>query len=103
MVNSFPSFKCSLTISFYFSKKNSPPHPNGDQNVLLNLVPSVFSLFNAAAMASDPSIEAAEGLPERVLLWNETEAEEQQVNQVGASACGATAVLNVLVRKQLQI
>lgn len=82
-----------------------------NENVLLNLVPRVFSLFDMAArstptlpkiteMSSDPSVEeAAEGLPERVLLWNETEAEEQEVKQVGTSACGATAVLNVLVRK----
>lgn len=38
-------------------------------------------------------------LPERVVLWDETEVAEKQVNQVGTSACGATAVLNVLVRQ----
>ncbi|PFX27994.1 uncharacterized protein LOC111326892 [Stylophora pistillata] len=35
-------------------------------------------------------------LPERVVLWDETEVAEKQIEQVGASACGATAVLNVL-------
>lgn len=47
-------------------------------------------------MASDPSV----GLPERVVLWDDSEAEEKQVKQGGTSACGATAVLNVLVRKK---
>lgn len=51
-------------------------------------------------MASDPSVLKVEGLPERVVLWNDSEAEEKQVKQVGTSACGATAVLNVLVRKK---
>ena len=52
-------------------------------------------------MAADRSFSLNEQdrLPERVVLWNETEAAEKQVKQVGASACGATAVLNVLVRK----
>lgn len=51
-------------------------------------------------MASDPSLlNEDDNLPERVVLWDETEADEKQVEQVGASACGATAVLNVLVRK----
>lgn len=53
-------------------------------------------------MAADSSLHAAnedDKLPERVVLWDETEAAEKQVKQVGTSACGATAVLNVLVRK----
>lgn len=37
-------------------------------------------------------------LPERVVLWDETEVAKKQIEQVGASACGATAVLNVLVK-----
>ena len=41
-------------------------------------------------------------LPERVILWDETEVVKKQVNQVGTSACGATAVLNVLVRSVRQ-
>jgi len=51
-------------------------------------------------MASDPWRLLKDELPERVVLWDETEAEEKQVEQVGTSACGATAVLNVLVRKR---
>ncbi|KAJ7337156.1 hypothetical protein OS493_010010 [Desmophyllum pertusum] len=50
-------------------------------------------------MAADSSLHAAnedDKLPERVVLWDETEAAEKQVKQVGTSACGATAVLNVL-------
>lgn len=55
-------------------------------------------------MAADSSLRAASAnkkdkLPERVVLWDETEVAKKQVNQVGTSACGATAVLNVLVRK----
>ena len=52
-------------------------------------------------MADDGSHAANEKdeLPERVVLWDETEVAEKQVNQVGTSACGATAVLNVLVRQ----
>lgn len=38
----------------------------------------------------------ADGLPASVLLWSDAEAEEKQVKQLGTSACGATAVLNVL-------
>ena len=30
------------------------------------------------------------------MIWNEVEACKRQINQVGASACGATAVINVL-------
>lgn len=43
--------------------------------------------------------------PERVVLWDEDEAEDKQIKQVGASACGATAALNVLVSftKQLKL
>ena len=33
---------------------------------------------------------------EKVMIWNEVEACKRQINQVGTSACGATAVINVL-------
>lgn len=51
-------------------------------------------------MATECSLHALEEdkLPERVVLWDETEVSEKQIRQVGVSACGATAVLNVLVR-----
>ncbi len=32
-------------------------------------------------------------------LWTLDEAESKQVTQIGASACGATAVINTLVHK----
>ena len=41
--------------------------------------------------------------PERVVLWDEDEAEDKQIKQVGASACGATAALNVLVSIKLKL
>ena len=34
---------------------------------------------------------------EKVMIWNEYEAYVVQVKQIGTSACGPTAVLNVLV------
>lgn len=52
-------------------------------------------------MAADTLLHAVneeDKLPERIVLWDETEVAEKQVKQVGTSACGATAVLNVLVR-----
>ena len=55
-----------------------------------------------AGIAVDSCSHAAnekDKLPERVVLWDETEVTEKQINQVGTSACGATAVLNVLVRQ----
>ena len=39
-------------------------------------------------------------LPNDVMLWNEKEAEEKEIKQVGVSACGATAALNVLVSEK---
>ena len=43
---------------------------------------------------------ASEDLPDRVILWDEKEVAAKQIKQVGASACGATAALNVLVREK---
>ena len=33
----------------------------------------------------------------RVMIWDLAEAREMAVSQIGTSACGATAVLNVMV------
>ena len=33
---------------------------------------------------------------DKIMIWNEVEACKRQINQVGVSACGATAVINVL-------
>lgn len=33
-----------------------------------------------------------------VMIWSIQEAQEISINQIGRSACGATACLNVLVR-----
>ncbi|XP_059060841.1 uncharacterized protein LOC131853814 [Achroia grisella] len=35
--------------------------------------------------------------PERSMIWSEREACERQVTQIGTSACGATAVVNVFI------
>ena len=36
-------------------------------------------------------------------FWSQAEAEEKQIEQIGASACGATAILNVMVRERLHL
>ena len=42
--------------------------------------------------------------PEKTMIWSEYEAFLLQVKQIGTSACGATAVINVLVScAQLQL
>ena len=38
-------------------------------------------------------------LPIKVMLWDDIDAKEKEIKQVGASACGATAALTVLVCK----
>lgn len=64
------------------------------------------TLATETKMAAGSSLAANEAekdkLPERIVLWDETEVVEKQVNQVGTSACGATAVLNVLVRQDFK-
>ena len=42
--------------------------------------------------------EDFEELPDKVMLWDDNEMERKYVEQVGVSACGATAVVNLLVR-----
>ena len=44
------------------------------------------------------SSEDFEELPDKVMLWDDNEMERKYVEQVGVSACGATAVVNLLVR-----
>ncbi|CAG4946947.1 unnamed protein product [Colias eurytheme] len=44
------------------------------------------------SQSSEPCIE-----PPRCMVWSEREACEQQVTQIGTSACGATAVVNVFI------
>ena len=41
--------------------------------------------------------ESDDASMEKVMLWSEYEAYVLQVKQIGVSACGATAVINVLV------
>lgn len=48
-----------------------------------------FSSSNASS-PDDPPVE-------KVLIWSELEACNRQVTQIGTSACGATAVINVLM------
>ena len=35
----------------------------------------------------------SDNLPNEVMLWDEQEAKEKEIAQVGVSACGATAVI----------
>ncbi|XP_037085619.1 uncharacterized protein LOC119106126 [Pollicipes pollicipes] len=41
--------------------------------------------------------ELGAGPPEKVMIWTEREVLTRQVTQIGRSACGATAVINVLL------
>ena len=41
----------------------------------------------------------SEELPAKVMIWSETELKQKHVKQLGASACGATAVVNLLVSR----
>lgn len=41
--------------------------------------------------------------PLESMIWSEEEAKQRQIDQVGTSACGATAALNVLVIKYKKI
>ena len=45
-----------------------------------------------------PLLQQQEGEHAGSFLWSSEKARQVQVNQIGVSACGATAVLNVLVR-----
>lgn len=38
-------------------------------------------------------------VPSETMIWSEQEAYLKQTEQVGVSACGATAAINVLVSK----
>ncbi|XP_072013788.1 uncharacterized protein [Amphiura filiformis] len=42
------------------------------------------------------SKESSDDKDQVFFFWNQEEAEEKQVEQIGASACGATAILNVM-------
>ena len=44
--------------------------------------------------SSLPSKEDSDGF----FIWSSDEAEKKQVLQIGASACGATGIINVLVK-----
>ena len=53
--------------------------------------------FNGAwSDAQHDEDDEDESVSEKTMIWTELEACKRQVNQVGVSACGATAVINVL-------
>jgi hypothetical protein len=45
---------------------------------------------------TEESCQKQEKILEKTMIWTELEACKRQVNQVGVSACGATAIVNVL-------
>ena len=49
---------------------------------------------HSGSLPVDPS---PAGEDERAMIWSEYDAYLLQVKQIGTSACGATAVINVLV------
>ncbi|CAG9795728.1 unnamed protein product [Diatraea saccharalis] len=62
---------------------------------------------HATDLTSDPDSSSAEdshcSLPPRCMVWSEREACERQVTQIGTSACGATAVVNVFIALGLPV
>ena len=44
----------------------------------------------------EPEEEETKEFVEKAMIWSELEACKRQLNQVGVSACGATAIINVL-------
>ncbi|XP_063238405.1 uncharacterized protein LOC134539953 [Bacillus rossius redtenbacheri] len=64
---------------------------------------SVFKLLNALDKEVDSTVDSGPGMSsagsssQRVMLWSIQEACTKQVTQIGTSACGATAVINVLL------
>ena len=92
-----------VILVHFLSKKRETAFPFRilKSHRLVPPLPQTFLVVVQLKMAAG-SLQAAnekDKLPERVVLWDETEVAKRQVNQVGTSACGATAVLNVLVRR----
>lgn len=64
-------------------------------HIVLLLLLQVFEPHPEAPGSSTTETRCVE--PPRCMIWSEREACERQVTQIGTSACGATAVVNVFV------
>ena len=72
----------------------------GDENFISNAEKN-SSNCNGASSNSNDNGDATTNLRhkkviEKTMIWTELEACKRQVNQIGVSACGATALINVL-------
>lgn len=65
----------------------------------INLKFMVFLQQENESNVSKSNVTCVE--PPRSMVWSEREACERQVTQIGTSACGATAVVNVFVSRLL--
>ncbi|CAG7824636.1 unnamed protein product [Allacma fusca] len=80
------SFRSSERSSTLFS---SEPvfHDSSDKHC------SYRARIDASEETTEDSVELKVG---RIMIWDDAQAKEMAVNQIGTSACGATALLNVL-------
>jgi len=93
--------KWKVLKAFFSNTKDVKNVQRSKKSTTPPLPPSRLSFYSTQTKMAAHSSRAAnekDKLPERVVLWDETEVAEKQINQVCTSACGATAVLNVLVR-----
>ena len=72
------------------SSQQESPVDDIQQNIRIR--ETLLENQNVLSLDSIPNINSIE----KIMIWNEVEACKRQINQVGASACGATAVINVL-------
>ena len=65
--------------------------------LVFGLVPGVHrAMLKLRMLEATEAIEDNELLVDKTMIWSELEACKRQVNQIGVSACGATALINVL-------
>ena len=91
-------------ISSYFITLRHAPYSTTLGTISSTASPALELLIQSNMAAAIPGSSGqitrnGQDIPSKVLLWSEEEAELKQIEQVGVSACGATAALNVLVGK----
>ena len=79
---------------------------SGDNNLNDSIDETLTPGSNYAAESHENTTERCQNQRrnlEKTMIWTELEACKRQVNQVGVSACGATAIVNVLQVSVLSI
>ncbi|XP_045490556.1 uncharacterized protein LOC110991838 isoform X2 [Pieris rapae] len=82
----------NLTTALYhvnMAKRLMTDQPKSDEGQSSTCEPEPVA---GPSQASEPCVEAP-----RCMVWSEREACERQVTQIGTSACGATAIVNVFL------